>query len=204
MRTWILTTAIVACLVLVSATPAFAGEDGGKANLDIFAQVNLPTILTSLGVFVVLLIVLSKTAWKPILAGLKQREDTIRTALDDAEEAHAKAKALIAEYEGKINDARDEAQAIFDEARRDADDIRSQIETDARQRADETVERAKREIDQLTAKAWESLVTDAADLTIEAASQAIDQRVSPEGHAQIVSSVIEGFAATYGKPGDGA
>ena len=67
MRTRILTTAIVTFVVLAAASPAFAGEDGEKANLDIFAQVNLPTILTSLGVFVVLLIILSKTAWKPIL-----------------------------------------------------------------------------------------------------------------------------------------
>ena len=87
MRTRILTTAIVTFVVLAAASPAFAADDGEKANLDIFAQVNLPAILTSLGVFIVLLIILSKTAWKPILAGLQQREDTIRKALDDAEEA---------------------------------------------------------------------------------------------------------------------
>ncbi|MDF1703014.1 MAG: F0F1 ATP synthase subunit B [Planctomycetota bacterium] len=203
MRTWILTTATVACLVLASATPAFAGEDGGKANLDIFAQVNLPTILTSLGVFVVLLIVLSKTAWKPILAGLKQREDTIRNALDEAEAAHEKAKALIAEYESKIDKAREEAQAIFDEARRDADDIRSQIETDARQRADETVDRAKREIDQLTAKAWDGLVRDAAQIATEAASRIISTQLTPDGHAEIVAGVVSEFATQRGSGAQG-
>lgn len=198
MRTRILTTAIVTFVVLAAASPAFAGEDGEKANLDIFAQVNLPTILTSLGVFVVLLIILSKTAWKPILEGLQKREDTIRKALDDAEAAHEKAKALIAEYESKIDHAREEAQAIFDEARRDAEDIRAQIESDARQRADESIERAKREIDQVSAKAWDNLVRDAAAMATEAASRIIDRQLTPEGHAEIVAGVVSEFSAKRG------
>lgn len=195
MRTGILTTVILTCLIVASATPAFAAEEGEKATLDIFAQLNLPAILTSLTVFVILLVVLSKTAWKPILAGLQQREDTIRKALDDAEEAHEKAKALIAEYEAKIDHAREEAQAIFDEARRDAADIREQIESDARQRADESIERAKREISQVSAKAWDSLVRDAAAMSTEAASRIISRQLTPEGHAEIVAGVVSEFAA---------
>ena len=198
MRTRILTTAIVTFVVLAAASPAFAADDGEKSSLDIFAQVNLPAILTSLGVFIVLLIILSKTAWKPILAGLQQREDTIRKALDDAEEAHTKAKALIAEYETKIDKAREEAQAIFDEARRDADDIRQQIEEDARKRADESIERAKREIDQVSAKAWDNLVRDAAAMATEAAGRIIDRQLTPEGHAEIVAGVVSEFSAKRG------
>lgn len=198
MRTRILTTAIVTLVVFAAASPAFAAEEGEKANLDIFAQVNLPTILTSLGVFVVLLIILSKTAWKPILEGLQKREDTIRKALDDAEEAHVKAKALISEYEAKIDKAREEAQEIFAEARRDAEDIRAQIEADARQRADESIERAKREIDQASAKAWDSLVRDAAAMATEAAGRIIDRQLTPEGHAEIVAGVVSEFSAKRG------
>ncbi len=197
MRTWILPLTVLAVLVLVSAAPAWAEEAKGD-GLQFDKQLTIVTIATSIGVFLLLLIVLGKFAWKPILAGLQQREDTIRKALDDAEEAHNRAKALISEYEAKIDKARAEAQAVFDEARRDADDIRSQIEADAKQRADETVERAKREIDQLTAKAWQGLVSDAASIATLAAGRIIDQQLTADSHAEIVAGVVSEFAQTRG------
>ncbi|MDA1194410.1 MAG: F0F1 ATP synthase subunit B [Planctomycetota bacterium] len=198
MRHRILPSLIVFCLLCATAVPAFAAEEAEGGGLDLGAQVTLVTVLTSIGVFVLLLIVLSKTAWKPILAGLKQREDAIRKALDDAEAAHQKAKALIAEYEGRIDTARQEAQAIFDEARKDAEDIRSQIEADARSQADATIARTKREIEQLGAKAWDLLVRDAAAIATEAAGRIISKQLSPEGHAEIVAGVVGEFAGRRG------
>ncbi len=203
MRTWILQSLIVACLVVATASPAFAADGGEKPGL--FDSLNFVTVGVSIGVFILLLIVLSKTAWKPILEGLQKREETIRSALDEAEEAHTKAKALIAEYEGKIDHAREEGQAILEEARRDAQDLRAQIEADAQQRADETVERSKREVEQVFHKAWDDLVKDAADVATQAASQIIQQQLSPEGHAAIVSSVVSDLAArSASRQGGGA
>ena len=194
MRTWILPLAVLAALVLIGADPAWAA-DGEAKGLQFDKQLTLVTIGVSIGVFLLLLIVLGKFAWKPILAGLQQREDTIRKALDDAEEAHNRAKALIAEYEAKIDKAREEAQAVFDEARRDADEIRTQIEANAKLRASETVERAQREIGQLTAKAWDGFVKDAASIATEAAGRIIKQELTADGHAAIVASVVTEVAA---------
>ncbi len=203
MRTRILPIAIVAVLLIACAAPAFAGEAAeaeGGAGLQWGKQLDMRNILTSIGVFVILLIVLGKFAWKPILSGLQQREDTIKKALDDAEAAHEKAKALITEYESKIDHAREEAQAIFDEARRDADDIRAQIEADGKKRADETIERAQREIDQRMSKAWDGLVRDAAAIATEAASQIVEKELSADGHAGLVSGVVSKFASSRAAP----
>lgn len=194
MRTLIQSVAMVALLTVVTALPAWAA-DAEEGGLDLAAQLSWPTIIVSITVFVILLIVLSKTAWKPILAGLQKREETIKQALDDAQDAHEKAKALIAEYESKIDQARDEGQAILEEARKDGQDLRAQIEDDAGKRADETVERSKREVEQVFAKAWESLVKDAADVATQAASQIIEQQLTPEGHAAIVSGVVNELAS---------
>lgn len=185
-------------LLVLSAGPAWAGEEGG--GLDLVGQaISSWAAPTAIGVFLILLVILSKTAWKPILAGLQRREETIKKALDDAKEAHESAKALIAEYESRIDHAREEAQAIFEEARRDAQDIRAQIEEDARKRADETVARAGREIDQMTAKAWDALVRDAASVATEAASRIIQRELTPEGHAAIVAGVVGDFARRAGR-----
>lgn len=199
MRTRILPVCLTLLLVVLAAAPAWASEEGG-GGLRWGDQLDWRTILTSIGVFLLLLVVLAKTAWKPILEGLQKREETIKKALDDAEAAHTKAKALIAEYEGKIDQAREEAQAIFDEARRDAADIRSQIETDARARADETVERAKREIDQLVSKAWDGLVRDAASIATQAAGKIIGRQLDAEGHADLVAGVVREFGGSRAAP----
>jgi F-type H+-transporting ATPase subunit b len=192
---------LVVLLVLVAAAPAaWAAEEGG---LDLKEQLSWPTILTSIVVFLLLLVVLAKTAWKPILAGLQRREETIRKALDDAEAAHEKAKALIAEYEGRLDHARTEAQAIFDEARKDADAMRAQLEAEARARGDEIIDRAQREIDQRAAKAWDELVRDAAAIACETAGRIIGQTLDPEGHAAIVGQVVDEFAASRERSGAG-
>ena len=195
MRAWISTAVILLLLVSAGAAPAWASEGAEKAQLDLGEQLNWPSVITSIVVFLVLLWVLSKVAWKPILEGLHQREETIKKALDDAAAANEQAKALILEYEAKLETAREEGKAILEETRRDAQDLRAQIEADASQKADETVDRAKREIEQITAKAWDGLVRDAASVATQAASQIIQKALSPEGHAEIVSGVVADLAA---------
>lgn len=187
MRTLSRSVALAVLFTVLAALPAFAAE---KAELDLAEQLDWKTIGVSIVVFLILLVVLSKTAWKPILAGLQKREDTIKQALDDAKDAHEQAKALIAEYESKIDKAREEGQAILEEARKDGQELRTQIESEARERADETVERSKREVEQLFAKAWQELVNDAANVATEAASRIVQQQLTPEGHAAIVSGVV--------------
>ena len=189
--------ALALVLVAVVAAPAWAAdaEAHEAPSLDLFGQLNWVSILTSIGVFVLLLFILSKVAWRPILDGLQKREDTIKKALDDAAEANEQAKALIAKYEAKLDQAREEGQAILDETRRDAQDLRAQIEADAKAQAEDTIARSKREVEQAFAKAWEGLVKDAAKVATEAAGQIIQQQLSPEGHAAIVSKVVDDVVA---------
>ena len=199
MRHWKTTALVLLMLLLVGTSPAWAAEEGG-GGLQFEKQLTWPTILTSIIVFLILLFILAKTAWKPMLQGLQKREETIRKALDDAEAAHEKAKALIAEYEHRIDQAREEAQAIFEEARKDADAKRAEIERAAQGRADETVERAKREIDQLVSKAWDGLVRDAADIATQAAGKIIGRQLTEEGHADLVAGVVSEFSTSRAAP----
>jgi F-type H+-transporting ATPase subunit b len=203
-KSFVRAAALLALLVLV-LPPAFAADEahGGQTGLMDF---DLFSAISSIVVFVILLIVLTLTAWKPILKGLQSREQAIQKALDDAAAAHEQAKALIADYEGRIENARREAQAIFEEARKDADNIRRQIEADARAQSDQVVERAKREISQLEDKAWESLMRDAAQIAVEAARAIIEREVSIEQHATFVNRVVRDFVrgpALKGAPANG-
>jgi len=203
MRAWTPFAAVPLLLISLGALPAWAGEGGEKAKMDLVEQLNWWSIGTSIGVFLLLLWVLSKIAWKPILDGLQKREETIKNALDEAAEANEQAKALILQYEAKLDQAREEGQAILEETRRDAQVLRGQIEAEASKKAEETVQRAQREIEQLTAKAWDGLVRDAAAVATQAASKIIQSELSPEGHAAIVSGVVADLAARRATRGGG-
>ena len=93
------------------------------------------------------------------------------------------------EIESQVKHLKD-VEKKLEEARKDAQDLRAQIESEARERADESVERSKREVEQVFHKAWDELVKDAANVATEAASQIIQKELSPEGHAAIVSGVV--------------
>lgn len=193
--------AVAALLALVAgAAPALAAGGGHEEpRLD---SIDPLSIGMALGVFALLLVVLTKFAWGPILKGLKAREASIQKAVDDAQAASAKAEAVMREYETKLARANDEGRAILEEARRDGLALKASIEADAKRAADESTARAVREIEQARAAAWDALVRDAARLSTEAASRIIRRSLDAEGHAALVDEVVsEVVAARRGARG---
>ncbi len=93
-----------------------------------------------------MLFILGKFAWGPILSTLQRREQFIRESLEQAKRDRAEAEGRLREYEAKIVKAHEEAGAIVEEARRDAEDTRRRLNEQARTEAEAMVERAKREI----------------------------------------------------------
>ena len=182
-------------LFAAAATPAFAADDGEKPGL---LDINWWEVGITIAVFVILLIVLSKTAWGPILGALKKREETISKALDDAKAANEAAQAKIAEYDARLQTAKEEALAIAEEAKKDAEDIRARIRDEAQQEASDTVARAKREIEQASAKAWDGVVRDAASMSTMAAERIIGKQLDDAGHAALVAQVVAEFAKSKG------
>ena len=83
-------------------------------------------------VFLVLLGVLGKFAWGPIVDGLEKREQTIADNIAAAERASEEAKAMLAEYEAKLAGAADEVRAMLEEARRDAEHTKQEILAEAK------------------------------------------------------------------------
>jgi F-type H+-transporting ATPase subunit b len=184
MRIGIAVLLLLALLVAAPAAYAEEHEDPGLMKLDWMAMV------TAIVVFLILVVVLAKTAWKPILKGLKEREDAIRRAVDEAKEASERARATVAEYEAKLARASEEGRAILEDARKDALRLKADIEAEARKQSEETVQRGVREIGQAKATAWDALVRDAATLATETAARIIRRTLSPEAHADLVDEVV--------------
>jgi F-type H+-transporting ATPase subunit b len=186
---------LVLLAVLGAARPAFAddeAEHGGESRSPVV--LDLTQAIPALVVFALLLVVLAKTAWKPLLKGLQAREETIRKAVDDAAAASEKAKALVAQYEAKLEAARAEAQQVVEEGRRDGEALRRRIEEDAHRAVEETKQRATREIEQAQAKAFDEVLRDVAVIATEAASRIVRKTLPAAAHQELVDEVVREFA----------
>lgn len=177
----------VVAILMIAVTPVFAAGDGGGGN--IFTG-DLGNVIWTLVVFGLVVFVLGKFAWGPILDGLQQREDFIRDALEQARDDRAAAKAQLEKYEARLNDARAEATAIVEEGRRDAEVLRQRIEQEAREEADKSVARAKREIDIARETAVKELYTLSGDLATHLAAKIVGRELKPEDHQRLISDAI--------------
>jgi len=100
-------------------------------------------IIWQLFVFLLLVILLGRLAWKPILGSLKERELSIQAALDSAEKAKQEMASLKADNEKLLREAREERDKILREAREAASRLHDQAQADAKKTADRIIDDAK-------------------------------------------------------------
>lgn len=166
------------------------GGDAAHAEPTIFTG-DLGNIIWSLVTFLIVLVVLGKFAWGPILGTLQKREDFIRDSLEQAKRDRDDAAAQLASYEKKQADSKAEASAIVEEGRRDAEVLKRKIEADAKAEADAVVERAKREIGLATDTARRELYDLAAKLATDVASKIINEELDASKHERLIAESIE-------------
>jgi F-type H+-transporting ATPase subunit b len=100
-------------------------------------------IIWQLIVFVLLFLLLSKLAWKPIINSLKEREVSIQNALDTAEKARHEMTQLKSDNEKLLKEAREERDKLLKEAREAANRLKEEAQGDAKRAADKIIEDAR-------------------------------------------------------------
>ncbi len=148
-----------------------------------------------------LLVILTKTAWKPILTGLQAREKGIRDQIEGAEKANAEAKALLADYQTKVAKANEEARAIVEEGRRDAEALKAKLEGDARAEAQKERDRAVRDIELARQQALKDIYDEVATLSTDVASRILQQRLDPQSHRKLVDDAVASYERSRKAPG---
>ena len=143
------------------------------------------------GIFLVLLAVLYKVAWKPILTGLDEREDTIRKSLSDAEEATKKLVEIQAESKKLIQDADIEAKGILSGARDTAREIAKDIEDKAKADATTVRDGALKEIESAKIEAMQSLRVQSSELAISLAGKLLGENLDTEKNRALTQLLID-------------
>ena len=140
--------------------------------------------------FLVLLTLLAKFAWTPLLQALEGRQESIRKSLDDARQAKQELERLQQESAEIIRQGRIEAEAIITRSRGDAERLREEMKQKARAEADGIVKNAERQIQLETSRAVQQIRREAVDLSVMIASKLIQRNLSKEDNERLIEDAL--------------
>jgi F-type H+-transporting ATPase subunit b len=144
------------------------------------------TILT----FIVLLLILWKAAWRPIVDALDARAEKVRFEIDNAERTRQEAEKLLAQHKVMMDNARNETAQIIAKGREEAEKMKNDILEKANADSRAVADRAKKEIDLAKDKALAEIKTEVVLLSTEIASKIISKNIKPEDQKALVEEAL--------------
>lgn len=153
------------------------------------------TIIWTVITFLILLALLAKFAWRPLLQILEERERTIRDSLEGAERARVEAHESLRQNQELVAGARRETAAIIEQGKREAESLRGEILAQARREAQDLVEQGKRQVQFEQKQAMEQLRRQVADLAIQAAERLIARSLDEDKQRELVDDYVNSLAS---------
>jgi F-type H+-transporting ATPase subunit b len=168
---------------------AHGGAEGGEQP-SLFAG-DLGNVIWTMVIFLLLLVVLGKYTWRPMLDALNRREKFIRETIEAAQKERAEAERMMAEYRQAMARSKQEAQAILDQGRQDAEAARQRLAQQAQQESEQIIGRAKQEIQMAKQSALQDLQNVAADLSVNVASKIIQRNLTAADQQRLVEESLK-------------
>ncbi len=147
-------------------------------------------IVWTIVTFVLLLIVLRKFAWKPLLAALHDRENSIRGTLENAEQVRNEAAGILEENRRQLALASEETHKILTEGRALGEKLKQEIVDQANQQSRRMVEQAKLEIERDKERALAQLRTEVATLALQAAGKILNETLDEKKHRALIDESL--------------
>ena len=144
-------------------------------------------------IFVILLAVLWKFAWGPIVGALDNREETVANHLAEAKASQEKAQQLLTEHEAKLAGTAAEVKQMLDQARKDADQQKQQILDSAQAAANAEKDRALREIEAAKNSALQDLAQKSVDTAVDLAGNIVKRQLSADDHSNLIGEAMQKF-----------
>lgn len=202
MRGWILIALLLTislCLLTPGAAlaaPAAHGEHGdahAKQDEGIFGKA-LDLGIWTIVVFLLLLFVLKKFAWKPMLEGLHKREESILSAMEEAQKARDEAMKLREELKVEMSKANDKIRELMEEARRDGQRLKDEMVAQANAEIQANRDRMQREFQIAKEQLVQETFNRTTELATLAASKIIRRELSANDHRRLVDEALTELA----------
>ena len=146
--------------------------------------------------FVVLVSLLAKFAWGPLLSALESRRELIAKSLEDADRAKVELERLQQESAQILRKARMEAEAVITQSRSDAEKLRDQLKQQAKEEADNILRNAQQQIQLQTREALRQIRHEVADLSVGIASKLLERNVSNEDNKRLIDQTLKEIELT--------
>lgn len=183
---------LVAKFNALAGTVLLASGGGGGGTPDPL-EFNVDLALWTLIIFLGLLAVLTKFAWKPIMEGLNAREKGIADDIENARLASEQADKNLEQYEAKLAGVNDEASAILAEAKKDATSAKDKILADANEEAKRTRDRALADIEAAKNAAVQELAEKSVDSAVSLAGNIVGRSLDKKDHSKLIEKSINSF-----------
>ena len=167
------------------------GTHGGPSEQNPLVKLDPGLFIWTVLTFLLLLTVLAKFAWKPLLSMLDDRQRSIEDSLLSAEKARQELEGINKKSEAIISKAKTEAQSIVTDAKSAAEKLKEDIVAKANQEADGQLEKAKNQIGVEKNKALLEIRKEVVDLSINVAEKIIKKNISIDDNAAIIDESIE-------------
>lgn len=153
-------------------------------------EINPGLFVWSLITFLILLGLLYKFAFNPLMRMQKARQDSIHQAITEAEALRDEAQELLANYKQQLAEAREEATAIIERARKAGESSKAELLEEARAQAEATLAKAREQIERDTRQALQRIREEVADLTVAATEKVARKSLTEEDQLRLIQEAI--------------
>jgi len=174
-------------IVPLAAEAAEHGEESGGSFL---VSPGLGLMIWTLVLFLITMWVLSKVAFPKIQEALDKRAKTIAESIDAAERQRQESDELLAEYRARLAEAREQADDIMARARKAAETAEAEATTAGKEKREELVEAAKRDIEAETRRSLDQIRQEVADLTVLATERVTRKSLTGEDQKRLVEEAL--------------
>ena len=171
---------------IATLVPLAAEEEGGS----FLVSPNLGLMIWTLLVFLFTMWVLSKLAFPRIQEALDKRANAIRESIEHAEQTRDEADKILEEYRARLKEAREQADDIVARARKAADSAKSQATEEGREKREELLAAARRDIEAETRRSLERIRREVADLTVLTTEKVARKSLTDEDHRKLIDEAL--------------
>lgn len=154
-------------------------------------SLDLGQIVTQIIAFLVMLWILKRYGWKPILSLLHEREDKIRLEFDKIAAKQNESQELVDKYEAKLKEIHAESRRIIRDAATQGRKVAAEIQEQAQAQAREIVEQAKTDVKREIDEAYIHLRKDMVEMVVKVSEKLMGQKLDDESNKKLIADFVE-------------